>query len=93
MKIIIKRLPDINSYMDLPGDYADYGRFGMTRSGRFYMLGIHSSHPADTETGGYWAVNSKGDVLYLSARGCSEGFESFVKFIIDKGYIDRLLKN
>jgi hypothetical protein len=60
-------------------------------NGRFYILGIHSPHPADTRIGGYWALSNRGDVLYLSARGCSEGFESFVRFIIEQGYIDKLI--
>ena len=91
MKVEIKRLPDINSYTHLPDEYSEYGRMGLTFNGRFYVLGIHSSHPAYTKIGGYWAVDRNRETLYLSARGCAEGFGVFAKFIIEQGYIKDIL--
>jgi len=87
IKIEIIRLPDINDYRHLPAEYDDYGRFGVTRSEFFYVLGIRSSHDRQTCIGGYWAVSHARDVLYLSPRGAALGFEEFVAELVRDGRI------
>lgn len=69
MRIQITRLPDINSRQLLPPEYDNYGRFGKTVNGNFYVHGICSSHDSGTLLGGYWAINRKDGILYLSPRG------------------------
>lgn len=90
MKVMIGQLPDINDYRQLPQHYDDYGRFGITNNGNFYVYGIKSSHDNNTKTGGYWACNKAHDILMLSPRGTSIGFEDFVKEIIARGYVDNI---
>lgn len=84
MKIQIKTLPDIHNYRQLPNEYNSYGRFGITTRDSFFVLPIHSSHPANTKIGGYWAYSESNDTLYLSPRGASIGFIDFVKTITNE---------
>ncbi len=92
MKVEIRRLPDINKFEHLPAEYEGYGRFGITKTGLFYVLQIQSSHPGNTRLGGYWATNITRDTLYLSARGSSLGFEEFVQEVIENGWIKEIAK-
>jgi hypothetical protein len=69
MKVHLVRLPDINSNRDLEGSgYQMYGRLALLRGGVCWFGDLHSSHPANTQIGWYWAIGSQGD-LYVSARG------------------------
>lgn len=92
MKFEIRRLPDINDYRSLPPEFADYGRFSLTHSGHFYVLGIRSSHDWQTKIGGYWAVNHARDILYLSPRGAALGFEDFIDEMVADGRIMEIAK-
>jgi len=88
MKIRIIQLPDIDKYKDLPQEYDDYGRFGETNNGAFYVYGIHSSHLTNTRIGGYWAVDKKYNVLFLSPRTSRIGFDEFIiELIKNKNFI------
>lgn len=75
---ITRRLPDINRANQMPDDLSEYGRFGITTSGSFFVLGIQSSHPSNTKTGGYYAVSKEGNILILSPRGVAADWEHFV---------------
>ena len=67
--IHLDSLPDINSVRDLERyNYRDYGRFAVLRDGKFWVQTLHSSYPADTETGWFWAVD-RSERLLVSARG------------------------
>jgi hypothetical protein len=81
------RLPDINSYRDLPAWFSDYGRFGILKNGSYWFAGIQSSHPA-VLAGFYWALNETGDVLYLSPRGAMNDSlyltEDLIGFVMGK---------
>ena len=90
MKIIIMRLPDINSFRDLPEEYDNYGRFGFTNNGSFYVSPIHSSHAGNTKIGGYWAT-SKGQ-LHLSPRGSMMGFDKVVNDVTQNNYLNKILR-
>ncbi|HNX24962.1 MAG TPA: hypothetical protein PKG60_13025 [Spirochaetota bacterium] len=90
MKIIIIRQPDINSYLYLSDEFAVYGRFGLTKSGAFYVLPLNSSHPDNTLIGGFWAANKVKDILYLYPHGSVPEFEIFVKDIIESRQIDNI---
>lgn len=69
MKIYLKRLPDISNDCQLQATpYWAYGRLALLREGGFWWGDIHSSHPSDTATGWYWAIDRNGD-LAVSARG------------------------
>lgn len=69
MTITLTRLPDINTDLQLKETaYRDYGRFAVLRDMGFWFGDLHSSHPATTKTGWYWAVDKAGD-LYVSPRG------------------------
>jgi len=92
MKIKIIRLPDINKYSQLPQEYDNYGRFGLTNDGNFYCCGIHSSHSGNTRIGGYWASDKKNKILYLSARGNTEDFPMLVEYIGKADKLKCLLK-
>lgn len=78
MTIKIARLPDINSAQALEKyGYASYGRFALLRGGLWFG-DLHSSHPASTITGWYWAVDRYGDLL-VSARGAALDVETLVR--------------
>jgi len=83
MKIMIIREPDINSYLYLSDEYGSYGRFGLTKSGAFFVLPINLSHPENTLIGGFWAANKVKDILYLYPKDASSEFEFFVHDIIE----------
>ena len=72
MDIQFAHLPDVNK---IPPAYDAYGRFGITTSGNLFVLRENSSHPGNTEFGGYYAVNYKTRTLTLSPRGVALGFE------------------
>ena len=92
MKIQIRQLPDIDKYRDMPSWLDDYGRFGETHKG-FYVLPIHSSHMPNTKNGGYWGINKKMNILYLSPRNITIGFEEFVRYAIHTGnIIEKIIK-
>ena len=79
MRIRIARLPDINSVQALEKyGYTSYGRFAILRGGGLWFGDFHSSHPASTATGWYWAVDRNGDLL-VSARGAALDVEMLVK--------------
>jgi hypothetical protein len=79
MTIRVTRLPDINSDRDLERHgYASYGRFALLRGGGLWFGDFHSSHPASTATGWYWAVDRNGDLL-VSARGAVLDVEMLVR--------------
>lgn len=74
--IHLDSLPDINSVRDLERyNYRDYGRFAVLRDGKFWVQTLHSSYPADTETGWFWAVD-RSERLLVSARGAVMDGES-----------------
>ena len=75
---ITRRLPDINRESQMPDDLSEYGRFGITTSGAFFVSGIQSSHPSNTKTGGYFAISSDGNTLILSSRGVAADWAHFV---------------
>lgn len=70
MMIKLVRLPDINTSCQLAATpYQSFGRFALLRGGAGFWWGdLHSSHPSDTVTGYYWALDENGD-LAVSARG------------------------
>jgi hypothetical protein len=92
INIEITRLPDITSYKHLDAEFDDYGRFGITNAGAFYVQPIQSSHLPNTKDGGYWAVKRDTKTLFLSPRGCTMGFEEFVKDIIDNLLIKKIYR-
>ena len=75
----VKRLPDLNREEQL-GRYgfADYGRYGLLRSGEMVLGGIQSSHPATTKIGWYWAVDGDG-ALIVSGRGVDYDREAVLR--------------
>lgn len=78
MKVHLVRLPDINSERSLQGSgYQIYGRLALLRGGSCWLGDIHSSHPANTQIGWYWAIGSEGD-LYVSARGAGLDGETLI---------------
>lgn len=87
MKIMIISQPDINSYLYLSDEYGSYGRFGITSTGRFYVLPIEISHPRNTLIGGYWAANKVKEILYLYPREALPEFEIFIQDIIESKQI------
>jgi hypothetical protein len=89
MKIRKIQLPDVHR---VPDGFDDYGRFGMTEDGRFFVLSAHSCHPAKTVEGGYWAVNRKTQTFFISPRNISIGFDEFVLNIIKNGKFKQILK-
>lgn len=79
MRIYLTRLPDIsNDRQLLATPYWTYGRFALLRKGGFWWGDLHSSHPATTVTGFYWAVDRGGD-LYVSARGAATDGETLIR--------------
>jgi len=80
MKIRLTRLPDINTDRQLQvTPYWAYGRFALLRGGGALWFGdLHSSHPATTVSGFYWAVDRGGD-LYVSARGAATDGEMLIR--------------
>ena len=75
MDIQFAHLPDVNK---IPQGYDAYGRFGITNSGNLFVLRENSSHPGNTEFGGYYAVNYRTRTVTLSPRGVALGFEEKV---------------
>ena len=69
------RLPDVDSYEDVPREYERYGRCAILRGGAFWFGEVNSSHPPSTQEGFYWAVS--GNVLHISPRGARYGFRDF----------------
>lgn len=79
MTIHLTRLPDINTDRDLESyGYRAYGRFALLRGSGFWWGDLHSSHPSDTATGWYWAIDRGGD-LYVSARGAATDGEMLIR--------------
>ncbi len=79
MKIKVLRLPDINADRDLAKyGYRSYGRFALLRDGGLWFGDLHSSHPATTVSGFYWAIDPNGD-LAVSARGAGIDVELLVR--------------
>lgn len=72
MNLVFDTLPDTSR---VPAGYDAYGRFGITNSGNPFVLREQSSHPSNTEIGGYYAVIYSTKTLVLSPRGASYGFE------------------
>ena len=73
-------LPDINSVRDLERyGYRDYGRFAVLRDGRFWVETLHSSYPAETETGWFWAVDQDGCLLVSGRGAVMDGESLFTK--------------
>lgn len=91
MKIMIIRHPDINSFLYLSDDYGSYGRFGITKSGRFYVLPEESSNPDNTLIGGFWAANKVKEILYLYPGGPVSEFEIFVHDMIESKQINDIV--
>ena len=81
-----RRLPDVDSYDEVPEEYERYGRCAILRSGAFWFGELNSSHPPSTQEGFYWAV--AGNVLYISPRGARYGFRDYV----DDEFIRRLAR-
>lgn len=69
LRVRLGRLPDLDSEeaAERRGLRA-YGRFAITRGGRFWFGSARSSHPGDTRVGWYWALDQEGTLL-VSARG------------------------
>jgi len=88
MEIRIIRQPDINSYLSLSDEFGNYGRFGITNSGAFYVLPVNTAHLNNTLIGGFWAANRVKDILYLYPRGDISEFEFFVQDIIESKQIE-----
>ncbi len=80
MRILLTRLPDINTDRDLAKyGYRAYGRFALLRGGAGFWFGdLHSSHPATTVFGFYWAIDPNGD-LVVSARGAGIDGEVLIR--------------
>lgn len=79
MTIRLMRLPDINTDRDLERyQYTDYGRIALLRGGELWFGELHSSHPATTVTGWYWAISTNGDLI-VSARGAGVDGEMLMK--------------
>ena len=91
MKIMIIRQPDINSYLYLSDEYGSYGRFGITSTGRFFVLPENSTHPENTLINGFWAANKVKEILYLYPGSAVPDFEIFVKDIIESKQIDDIV--
>lgn len=79
-----QRLPDVDSYAEVPQQYERYGRCAILRSGAFWYGEVNSSHPPTTKEGFYWAL--EGNILYISPRGAHRGFRDY----IDDEFIRRL---
>ncbi|MFP4566883.1 MAG: hypothetical protein ACLFNX_10310 [Spirochaetaceae bacterium] len=84
---LTRRLPDISNLEFLPEDLDSYGRFAIMQTGMIWFGDIHSTHPATTQVGYYWARSE--DVLYISPRGAALGWEEMidsnvVNYIADK---------
>jgi hypothetical protein len=62
-----RKLPDISSFDDIPGDLERYGRCAILRDGEFWFAETLSIHPATTVEGFYWGLS--GNTLYISPRG------------------------
>ena len=91
MKIMIIRQPDINSYLYLSDDYGSYGKFGITKSGGFYVLPEDSCLPDNSLISGFWAVNKVKEILYLYPGGPLPDFEMFVQDIIESRQIEDIV--
>lgn len=92
MKIVQRQLPDINKFQQLPTEYDNYGRFGITTNGSFFVCGIHSSHASNTKIGGYWACDLANNILYLSPRGNSLDFKELCEYILREGKLQEIIK-
>lgn len=92
MRIQITRLPDINSYRQMPEGIDHYGRFSVNRNGDMNVLPLHSMHPKDTVNGGYWASDLINKILYLSPRNVNINFERFVEDIKSDGRINKIIR-
>jgi hypothetical protein len=90
MIIRLTRLPDINTDRQLQQTpYWAYGRFAILLDGAFWFGDLHSSHPAVTRTGWYYAMDRAGTLL-VSARGAGvDGEALFGKY---KPVLARLVK-
>ena len=77
--ISFSRLPDTHRIQVIEeAGYIDYGRFAVTTSGNIVVSGINSSHPSNTKTGWYWAVDSGGN-LTVSPRGAQLDNDELLK--------------
>ncbi len=90
------RLPDINSYRNLPAEYEDYGRFAVLNSGNLWNGPIASSHPGTTYEGFYWARCK--DTLFLSPRGSTMNWpgimtDDLIRRLIRKLNLHRRYRN
>lgn len=86
----LDRLPDISTVRDLDRyGYRNYGRFAVLRDGDFWVQTLHSSYPAEMETGWFWAVDAE-DRLIVSARGAISDGESL--FGRNKPILARLIE-
>jgi len=98
LTIKLDRLPDIHS-LQAAGEhgYDRYGRFAVLRGGGFWFADTVSSHPTDTATGWYWAIDAAGRLL-VSARGAGVDGEALfttrkpvlallVEALVDRRYI------
>jgi len=82
-----RKLPDVNSFEDIPRDLERYGRCALLRGGGFWFADNLSIHPANTQEGFYWGL--AGNILYLSPRGAAFNWEKyitdeFIRFIAKK---------
>jgi len=90
LTVHLDRLPDISNERDLDRySFRTYGRFAILRDGVFWMGTLHSSLPAETDTGWYWAI-SDDDRLLVSARGAVMDGESL--FGKNKPVLARLIE-
>ncbi|HAP42874.1 MAG: hypothetical protein A2087_14600 [Spirochaetes bacterium GWD1_61_31] len=76
LTVRLTSLPDISSLSDVEEHgYLFYGRFAVTRDGKFWFADALSTHPVNTEIGWYWALATNGELL-VSARGVALEGES-----------------
>jgi len=75
--VFSRRLPNVDVPEQVPGDLRQYGRFGYTNNGEFFMASERTSHPMDTREAGYFGLSRDSKTLFLSPRGASLDFESF----------------
>jgi len=90
LTIQLDSLPDISSVRDLERyQFRDYGRFAVLQDGRFWVESLHSSYPANMETGWFWAVD-RSERLLVSPRGAVMDGESL--FTRKKHILARLVE-
>ena len=79
LSVMFKRLPDINKqHQMLDHSLSNYGRFAVLRSETFWFGDIRSSHPTTTQTGWYWAIDKRNN-LVVSARGSNLDLEKLLE--------------